>query len=113
MKASLALIPFVAFTASCATLNDSIKLGAGMGATTGAIATYVGHQTGGRSPEFETIAIGAGIGLGLGVLASYFTHKNLEEDRQSLLFDQTEMHFGDLPPSPFIIPKTKPTKGGR
>jgi hypothetical protein len=99
--------------ASCATLNDSIKLGSGMGAVAGLGATFAGYSAAGQSPNLETAALGAGIGIGLGALTAYFTHKSVEEDRQSCLADQTELHFGDLPPSPFVIPRKPTKKGGK
>ena len=98
---------------SCATMNDSLQLGAGMGAVAGGAATYAGYSAGGKSPELGTVALGAGIGAALGMITSYFTHKKVEEQRQSYLSDQTEMHFGDLPPSPFIVPRTNPKKGAK
>jgi hypothetical protein len=84
-----------------------------MGALSGAAATYAAHASTGAEPSFENVALGAGIGLGVGLLTSYITHRQVEDDRQSYLSQQTEMHFGDLPPSPFITPKMTPKKGGR
>ena len=98
---------------SCATLDDSLQLGAGLGAASGVAATYAGHSATGKSPSFETVAAGAGIGLGLGLITSYFTHKKIAEDRLASQSDQVEMHFGDLPPSPFIFPKINSKKGAR
>ena len=98
---------------SCATLNDSIELGAGMGGLTGATATYAAYQTTGRPPTFENVALGAGIGISVGVLTSYFVHKQLDEQRKALQADQIEMQFGDLPPSPFVYPKKPSKKGNR
>ncbi len=96
----------------CATMNESLQLGAGMGAIGGGAATAIAYSSTGKSPSFGNVAIGAGIGLALGALTSYITHKQVEKDRMGLYGDQTEMHFGDLPPSPFMIPKmTK--KGAR
>ncbi len=108
----IALIP--ALACSCASLNESMTLGVGMGAVAGAASTYVGQATArGGSVSAENVVLGAGIGIAAGLITSYFTHKNVEEKRQACMADQTEMHFGDLPPSPFIFPKTLPKKGGR
>ncbi len=98
---------------ACSTLNDSLKLGAGIGTLTGAAAAYTGHASTGQQPSLETVATGAGIGLALGLLTSHIVHKSVEDDRQSYQYDQTEMHFGDLPPSPFIMPTRAPKKGGK
>jgi hypothetical protein len=83
-----------------------------MGAATGAAATFAGSAAGGKSPSLETVAIGAGIGSAVGLLTSYLIHRSVEDTRSSSDSNQTEMRFGDLPPSPFVVPKTLP-KGGR
>ena len=99
-------------TTACSTMNESLQLGAGMGAATGAAASYTVHQTNGHSPSFENVALDASIGMGVGLLTSYFTHKRVEEDRELYRSDQIEMHFGDLPPSPFVTPNYL-KKGGK
>ena len=105
------LIGTMLLLTSCATLTDSLKLGAGLGAAAGAAATYAAQSSSGQSPPFQNVAVGAGIGLGLGLLTSYVVHRSVESVRQSYQSDQTEMHFGDLPPSPFIMPKITNKKG--
>lgn len=97
---------------SCSTLNESVQLGAGMGALAGAAATYAAESSRVKNPAFENVAVGAGVGLAIGAITSYFVHKQVDEQRQAFFSDQTEMHFGDLPPSPFIVPKMI-KKGGR
>jgi len=96
---------FTLFTASCSTLNKSLELGSSMGAATGAAATFTAHKSLGHSPSFESVALGAGVGAGIGLLTSYLTHREVEKDREDYRGIQTEMHFGDLPPSPFLIPQ--------
>jgi len=108
---SIALAPILA--CSCTTLNESMTLGAGLGALSGAAATAVAQGTSGQPVSGENVLLGAGIGLGAGLIASYFTHKSVETKRAACMADETEMHFGDLPPSPFVFPKTLPKKGGR
>ena len=95
----------------CSTMEQSVQLGGSLGALSGATATYAGYSAGGHPPGFETVAISAGIGAIVGITTAYFTHKSVEEDRKSCDAEQIEMHFGDLPPSPFIVPKP-PTKKG-
>jgi len=107
------LMSLIAGLGGCATMHESLQLGASMGAITGGAATYAGHSGSGKSASFGDVALGAGIGLGVGLLTSYITHQQVEERRQSLYSEQTEMHFGDLPPSPFIVPKAAPKKGAR
>lgn len=82
-----------------------------MGAATGAAATYAGQHSAGKY-KGQDVALGAAIGLGVGLITSYFTHKEVEEDRESYRSNQIEMHFGDLPPSPFLVPKYN-KKGGK
>lgn len=85
-----------------------------MGAATGATATFVAHKSvSGESPAFGSVALGAGVGAIVGLATSYFVHKNVEEKREALKAEQTEMFFGDLPPSPFVVPKQSFKKGSR
>ena len=109
----LTLLSTTVILSSCASLNDSLVLGGGLGLATGAVATYAGQQSAnGKSAKFEDVAVGAGIGLGIGLLTSYFTHKQVEKKRD-LSVPETDMHFGDLPPSPFIMPSLNPKKKGK
>ncbi len=112
MKIYYPLVLVAALASSCATMNESVQLGAGLGAATGVAAAYAGHAGTGREFTLEEAAIGAGIGTVLGVITSYLVHGSVEERRATLQSDQTEMHFGDLPPSPFIIPNKYPAKKG-
>ncbi len=107
----LTLLSTTLLLSSCASLNDSLTLGGGLGAGAGAAATYIGTQASGKNPSFENVAIGAGIGLGVGLLTSYFTHKEVDKKRD-LKGPETDMYFGDLPPSPFIMPMINPKKRG-
>lgn len=97
----------------CASMNDSLILGAGVGAAAGGAATAAGYSAGGKSASFENVAVGAAIGTAVGLITSYFTHKSVEESRKYLDNKDFEMHFGDLPPSPFVVPKTPLKKGAR
>jgi hypothetical protein len=109
----ITLIAAVLSLASCTTMNESLQLGAGLGALTGAAATYAGHSGAGARPTLEDVGLGAGIGMGLGLIASYFTFKAVDQNRRDNQAYQTEIYFGDLPPSPFLIPKQNQKKGGR
>ena len=95
----------------CSTMEQSIQLGGGLGALSGGTATYAGYYAGSHPPPIGTVAIGAGIGAIIGLTTAYFTHKSLEEDRKSCDAEQIQMNFGDLPPSPFIVPKPPIKKG--
>ncbi len=112
MKRILLLSPIAALTVSCTTLDQSFRLGAATGALTGAAATYAGHGSSGRPPRIEEVGLGASIGLGIGLITSYFVHQQVAEDREEMS-RQTEIYFGDLPPSPFVIPQPKLKKGSR
>ena len=97
----------------CSTMSESLQFGGGMGFASGALASYAGQSGAGSKPTLESVAAGAGIGLGIGLLAAYFTHQSVVEDRERYSSDESELHFGDLPPSPFLIPKPAKKKGGR
>lgn len=112
MKRIFLIGPIVALTVSCTTLDQSFRLGAATGALTGVAATYAAHSTNGRNPSAEEVGLGATIGLGLGLITSYFVHQQVVEDRDEMA-RQTEIYFGDLPPSPFVIPQPKLKKGVR
>jgi len=103
MKRFLILSPIVALTVSCSTLDQSFRLGAATGAIAGAAATYGAERASGGQPSFENVAVGASVGLALGLITSYFVHQSVAEDRVESS-KQTEIYFGDLPPSPFLIP---------
>lgn len=106
-------LTIAALLTGCASMNDSLILGAGMGAAAGGAAAAAGYSAAGKSPSFENVAVGAAIGTAVGLFTSYFTHKSVEDSRKYLDNKDFEMHFGDLPPSPFIIPKTPLKKGAR
>jgi len=113
VKTIISTILIGAVTSGCASMNDSLKLGAGLGAATGAAAAYASSSASGQKPTLENVAIGAGIGTVVGLITSYFTHKQVAEDRKDYEVQQFEMNFGDLPPSPFVVPKMTPKKGAK
>lgn len=92
---------------SCSTLNQSFQLGGATGIFGGGLAAYTAHSAASGKANFDQVASGAAFGLGAGLIASYFIHKSVEEDRLKRKESETEVHFGDLPPSPFIFPKHK------
>lgn len=97
--------------ASCASMNESLQFGAGMGAMTGAAAAYTAHKSLGKDPKLEDVAIGAGVGMGIGLITSYLLHKSLADEPRPYSENETpQMHFGDLPPSPFIMPPIAPRR---
>ena len=112
MKIYTPLVLIIALMSSCATMSESMQLGASMGGATGMAAAFAGRAGTGNETSFTDVAIGAAIGTGLGILTSYLVHNSVEERRQSLQNDQTEMHFGDLPPSPFVLPRSNLNKRG-
>jgi hypothetical protein len=112
MKEITRFVLVTMFLSGCTTMNESLKLGATMGALSGAGATYAAQSGSGRGSSGENVALGAGIGMAVGLVTSYIVHKQVDEDRQDILLQQTEIHFGDLPPSPFIMPKFNSKKGG-
>ena len=102
----------VLLTTGCSTLSESFQLGGVAGALAGAGAAYTGHKGAGGEPTLKNVVSGAGIGLAAGLIVSYFVHKAVEDDRRVNNQSGPEMHFGDLPPSPFVIPNNK-SKGVR
>ena len=96
---------------SCTTLDQSIRLGATSGALTGAAAVYSGQNMSGRPPTSEEAFSAITLGAGLGIIMSYFVHQQVTSDREDAA-RQTEIYFGDLPPSPFVIPG-RSRRGGR
>ncbi len=112
MKRIFLIGHILALTASCTTLDQSFRLGAATGALTGAAATYAAHSPNGRNPSIEEVGLGTTIGMGVGLITSYFVHQQVVEDRDEMT-KQAEIYFGDLPPSPFMIPQPKIKKGGR
>src|ERR1017187_6199144 len=112
MKINYLLPTFLLLTASCSTMSESLQLGASMGALSGAAATYGARSAIGAPTTFESVGLGAGIGVSLGLVAAYITHRQVEDQRQSFQTEQIETHFGDLPPSPFIVPKIMSFKKG-
>lgn len=112
MKSVILLSLMLALSVSCSTLDQSFKLGATTGALTGMTATYAGHGVSGKPPTLEEVGLGASIGLGVGLLASYFIHQEVAKDREDNS-KETEIYFGDLPPSPFVIPQENKKKGSR
>ena len=73
MKMSI-LVLMPALACSCATLNESMTLGAGIGALAGGTATYAAKATsGGAEVSAGDVALGAGVGILGGLLTSYFT----------------------------------------
>lgn len=108
----LAFSTLLLSTTACSTLNESMQLGASMGALSGAAATYSAYKAVDKNPTTEEVASGAVIGLGLGLLTSYLVHQQVDEDRAAQSANKIEMYFGDLPPSPFVFPNNN-KNGGR
>lgn len=98
------------FTSACSTLNQSLQLGSGLGAATGAATTYTARKAAGEKPEFSDVATGAGIGALLGMITAHITHRQVEKDRLEPTDDGMDIHFGDLPPNPFTF-KNNQKKG--
>lgn len=98
---------------ACSTLNESMQLGAGIGPLTGIAVVSAAGDMAGKNPTDDQKLTAASAGIALGLLTSYLIHKNIEEKRDDLLQMGPELHFGDLPPSPFIMTPMKKKKGGR
>jgi hypothetical protein len=102
---------FIAFVLlpACSTLDQSIRLGMISGTAAGLAAVHSTQNITGRPPTTEESMNAATLGLGLGIITSYFIHKQVADDRLEAE-RKTELYFGDLPPSPFVLPTLR--KGG-
>lgn len=108
------ILPTLLLLNSCASLNDSMLLGAGLGAGAGVLSQTTAYQKTGTAYSSEEVTNSAVVGLAIGLIGSFLIHKSVEEKRGSLYSSDPEIYFGDLPPSPFIMtPKLKTQKGGK
>jgi len=98
---------------ACSTLNESMQLGAGIGVLTGLVTVSTAGEMAGKGPSEEHKLSAASTGIAIGLLASYLLHKNVEEKRSDFVQSGPEIHFGDLPPSPFIMTPPRKKKGVR
>ena len=96
---------------SCATLNDSIILGASIGAVGGIAASSSTYDKNGNSFTKEEQLSNIGLGLAIGAIAAYFIHDNTTEYRKDYYYNNPEIYFGDLPPSPFIMTPNEKKRG--
>jgi hypothetical protein len=112
MKYKIIAVATILALSGCSTMNESLQLGAGVGFVSGAAAMHAAESRTGQRPDTDSVLTGAAVGAGIGLLVSYFTHRTVENDRKSNFAEQTEMYFGDLPPSPFLVPKPN-KKGGK
>lgn len=103
MFKKIILISTVLLLNSCATLNDSILLGAGIGGGAAAFVTSSTNDSRGQSFTKEEQLSNVGLGLAIGAIAAYFIHDNTTEYRKDYYNNNPEIYFGDLPPSPFIM----------
>jgi hypothetical protein len=110
MREAVFILCMSGILCSCTTLNRSLQFGSIAGSVVGATATYVSQNSVGANPTLENVGIGASIGMALGLISSYFIHSSIVEERVDQI-RETQIYFGDLPPSPFLIP-TKSKKGG-
>lgn len=90
-----------------------MQLGTGVGALTGLAAVSAAGEMAGKNPSDDQKLSSASAGIALGLLTSYLLHKNIEEKREDFLQSGPEIHFGDLPPSPFIMTPIRKKKGGK
>ena len=100
------------FCTSCSSLSQSLQLGGVTGALVGAAAIAAGSASSTERVKAKSVALGVEIGSLLGLGMSYMIHRVVENDRRLGDQEQTEMHFGDLPPNPFSIPKSRFNQGG-
>jgi hypothetical protein len=105
IKNLILLLSASSILASCTTLDKSFQLGGLTGSAVGASAAYLGSASQGSNPDLQEVAIASSVGFGIGLIASYFIHQSVIQEREALRQD-TELYFGDLPPSPFLMPSS-------
>lgn len=88
-------------------------LGATIGALTSVGAISEANNKVGQNATSDELASGVGIGLALGLISSYLIHKDVAEKRGDMYQNLPEIHFGDLPPSPFIMTPMMKKKGSK
>lgn len=110
MKKLIILSTFPLLTA-CATLNDSMLLGASVGAITAGFATSTASQSIGKTATIDEMTTNASVGIVVGLISAFLIHENTRELRLDSYYQTPEIYFGDLPPSPFIM--TPSEKKGR
>jgi hypothetical protein len=98
---------------ACTTLSESMRLGAGVGALTGIATVTTASNLAEKNVSEDQKLHAASVGIALGLLTSFLLHKNIEEKRESFFQSGPEIHFGDLPPSPFIMTPNRKKKGGK
>ncbi len=109
MKKIILFITLPLFTA-CATLNESVLLGVGMGSVTAVVATTSAYDRSGKSLQNEELISQLGLGLVIGALAAYLIHDNTVQYKKDSYYNTPEIYFGDLPPSPFIMTPSEKKK---
>lgn len=112
MKRMQVFLALPLLASGCSTMDQSLKLGGSLGAASGAAALYAGYAATGAENRGRAAMLGATVGLGFGLLTSYLIHRQVDAEREDFSADQLDMHFGDLPPSPFLIPRSM-QKGGK
>lgn len=96
--------------ASCSTLDQSMKLGSGLGAMTGA-STVLISSNGPSNAKAEDVLMASGIGAIIGGAISFLIHRQIDKERSDFI-QSTEVQFGDLPPNPFQFSNSN-NKGGK
>lgn len=107
------LFPVFLLISSCATLNDSMMLGATVGGIAGVAATQTAYSKTGQDIPHGELTNSAAVGVAVGLLVSYLIHKDVAGKRGDLSSNGPEIYFGDLPPSPFIMTPVTKKKGGK
>lgn len=103
------------FVTGCSSSSQSLQLGGVTGALVGAAAIAAGSAaaSGNERIKGKSIVIGAEVGSLLGLGMAFAIHRAVESDRRLTQENETELHFGDLPPNPFDVTNRKSALGGR
>ena len=92
------------FAAGCASMRDSLVLGAVSGGAVGAYTGSLAYAGPNSKLAHRNIGIGAATGIGIGLLSAYLLHRGVESQVDAVEKSYSErVYYGDLPPNPFDV----------
>lgn len=88
----------------CASMRDSLVLGAVSGGAVGAYTGSLAYAGPNSRLAHRNIGIGAATGIGIGLLSAYLLHRGVEHQVDAVEKSYSErVYYGDLPPNPFDV----------
>lgn len=103
----------VAMATGCASMRDSLVLGAVSGGAVGAYTGSLAYAGPNSRLAHRNIGIGAATGIGIGLLSAYLLHRGVENQVEAVERSYSErVYYGDLPPNPFDVKMAPPSAKG-